>query len=188
MRTLIHHFDALLRRAYGVFTFCDDEQCVLRIRLIEASHALKLADQTVRPGDTVLELHLWNEHIPPLPPDGPDMAWALQMRRLLIHSFHALAQEVHQNPSLAGVRAIVGVSVMLSPQGHPASAQLLQRLGFTILPYHRPLGRFGEFWENFYSWWIMWTFNVASLRHRRFFHLYRAELWMLADEFSRRYS
>ena len=28
---------------------------------------------------------------------------------------------------------------------------LLKRLGFEVLPYHRPAGAFGEFWENFYT-------------------------------------
>jgi hypothetical protein len=60
-------------------------------------------------------------------------------------------------------------------------------LGFTVLPYHNPLGRFGEFWENFYTWWIMWTYNQASLRHRRLFRLVRAEVWMTMAELLSRY-
>jgi hypothetical protein len=56
-----------------------------------------------------------------------------------------------------------------------------------VLPYHRPLGKFGEFWENFFSWWLMWTYNDASLHSREFWRLQRTEIWMTADEFIRRY-
>jgi hypothetical protein len=92
------------------------------------------------------------------------------------------------DPRLASVRAVGGTTALLSPGSHPGGRRFLERLGFTILPYRSPLGRFGEFWENFYAWWLMWTFNVASLRHRQLLHLRRAELWMAADEFVSRYS
>jgi hypothetical protein len=26
---------------------------------------------------------------------------------------------------------------------------MLEHLGFIVIPYHRPFGAFGEFWENF---------------------------------------
>ena len=67
--------------------------------------------------------------------------------------------------------------------------QALSKQGTVIyaLPYRSPLGRFGEFWENFYAWWLMWAFNAASLRHRRLLHMRRAELWMSAVEFMSRY-
>lgn len=63
----------------------------------------------------------------------------------------------------------------------------MRRLGFMVLPYHSPLGRFGEFWENFYTWMIIWAFNAASLRHRHLHRLRRSEVWMSVDEFLRRY-
>jgi len=64
---------------------------------------------------------------------------------------------------------------------------MLQRLGFTVIPYHRSLGAFGEFWENFYTWMLMWTYNPGSLRYRGLWGLRRAEIWMSAEEFLRRY-
>jgi len=187
VRALIRQFDAMLRRAYGVFEFCDDENCLLRLRLTEAPYPLRLSDHVVRAGDPVLELHLWNEHIPPLPPDGPDLAWATRMRRMLIHSFHVLARYMENDPHLSSVCAVGGVTVLLSPGDRPGGERLMERLGFTITPYHNPLGRFGEFWENFYAWWLMWTFNAASLRRRQLIRLRRVEVWMSADEFLQRY-
>ena len=187
MRPLIRLLDAILRRAYGVFEFCDDRDCVLRIRLTKASHPLRLSDRVVRAGDPVLELHLWNEHIPPLPPDGPDMAWAIRTRHMLIHSLHMLARQMENDPHLGSVRAVGGITVLLSPGDRPAGERLMERLGFTITPCPNPLGRFGEFWENFYAWCLMWTFNAASLRRRQLIRLRRVGVWMPTEEFLRRY-
>jgi len=60
-------------------------------------------------------------------------------------------------------------------------------LGFTVLPYYRPMGRFGEFWENLFSWWLMWTFNTSSLYSRKFWYLQRTEIWMTRDDFLQRF-
>lgn len=187
MRSLIRRFDALLRWAYGVFGFCDDHDCILRLQVARASHPLRLDSHVVDAGELVLALHLWNEHIPPLPPTGPDLAWAVQAQHLLTSSLRAVARQLRHDPRLAGVHAVGGVTVLLSPVEHPGGVRLMQRLGFAVMPYHSPLGRFGEFWENFYSWWIMWTFNTVSLRRRRLVHLRRAEVWMSVDEFLSRY-
>ncbi len=65
---------------------------------------------------------------------------------------------------------------------------MMRHLGFTVVPFHRPLGRFGEFWENFFSWGLLYTYNAGSLRSREFLRLQRTELWMLADDFIRRYA
>jgi hypothetical protein len=187
MRIVIRHFDALLRRVYGVYEFCDDVNCVLRLQVTQTSRALCVPGQEVRVGEPVLLLHLWNEHIPSMPSGGPDLSWAAQMRRLFLHSLRDVAVQMTSDPLLARVCAVGGDTVLLSPDTDSGGRRFLERLGFTILPYRSALGRFGEFWENFYTWWLMWTYNVTSLRHKRLFHLHRAEFWMLADEFLNRY-
>ena len=63
----------------------------------------------------------------------------------------------------------------------------MQRLGFAVRPHHSALGRFGEFWENFYTWWVMWTYNPRSLDGRRLIRLERMEIWIQAENFLRRY-
>lgn len=63
----------------------------------------------------------------------------------------------------------------------------MQRLGFSIMPYHKPLGRFGEFCENFYSWGLMWTFNPPSWRRRELFNLRRTGVWMSREDFVGRF-
>jgi hypothetical protein len=188
MRTLIRDFDGLIRWAYGVFEFCDEEECLLRLQWARAPHDLHFSDGTqVRAGDPVLKLHMWNERVPSLGPIGPDLAWAAIMRRRLVRSLRAAAQWLADQPDQADVRAIGGATVLASSGSESGGLRLMERLGFDVLPYRGPLGRFGEFWENFYTWGLMWTFNEASLRHRSLLRLRRAEVWMSAVEFSARY-
>jgi len=187
MRRLVRLLDSILRRALGVFEFCDHPECVLRVRLAAAPRALALPACELPAGAPVLELHLWNEHIAPMPDGGPDVAWAAEFARRLRASFHALAAQVRAEPRFAPVEAVCGITVLLGPDQGPAGERLFQRLGFTILPHRGRLGRFGEFWENLYSWWVMWTFNPATLRGRRLLRLRRSELWMCRAEFLARY-
>ena len=135
----------------------------------------------MRAGDPVLKLHLWNEHVPPIGPAGSDLAWAVSVRRMLIRSLRAAARWLASELGLANVRAIGGVTVLISAGGEGGSLRLMRRLGFDVFPYRGPWGRFGEFWENLYTWGLMWAFNTASLRHKSL--LRRTEVWMSLHTF-----
>jgi len=188
MRALIRGFDRLIRRANGVFEFSAREDCLLRLQWGAAPHDLHLSDGVeVRAGDPALITHLWNEHVPPMGPEGPDLAWAASMGRLLLASYRAAARWVADQPRMAGVRAVGGVTVLIAPAGHRGSLRLVQRLGFEVLPYRHPLGRLGEFWENLYTWGLMWAYNAASLRNKRLLHLRRTEIWISARAFLERW-
>lgn len=189
MRAIIRRFDGLLRRASAVFEFCDEADCLLRLQIARAPHDLHLSDGTgVRAGDPVLMLHLWNEHVPPIRPAGPDLAWAVSVRRMLLHSLRAAARWLANEPGLTNVRAVGGVTVLVTPGSAGGDLRLMRRLGFDVLPYRGLLGRFGEFWENLYAWGLMWAFNAASLRRRQLFRLHRAEVWISARMFLERYN
>jgi hypothetical protein len=188
MRVLIRGFDGLVRWANGVFEFCDEEECLLRLQWGRAPRDLHLSDGSkVWTGDLVLKLHLWNERVPPLEMAGPDLAWATHVHRRLIHSLRAAAQWLAGQPGLPEVRAIGGATVLISPGGESGGSRLMWRLGFDVFPYVGPLGRFGEFWENFYAWGLMWAFNAASLRRKSLLRLRRAEVWMSAHQLLARY-
>ncbi|MGQ9515987.1 MAG: YkoP family protein [Anaerolineae bacterium] len=188
MRAFIKLLDYIIRRATKVIEYCDDPQCIFRVQIAPAPHPIALSDETHIPAGTpILFLHLWNEHIPPIPPAGPDLAWALQTERRLRRSLRRLAEWMTDNPHCAQVQAIGGITVLIAPAGQDGSEHLLRRLGFEIFPWHHPLGRFGEFWENLYTWWLMWTFNPASLRGRRLLELQRKEFWASREAFLTRY-
>ena len=188
MRRIIRGFDKLLRRATGIFEFSDEAECLLRLQLTRMPRALRLADGVeLSAGDPVLMLHLWNEHVPPLESSVADLAWASRARRLLIDSLRAVAQWLASDTGLGDVRAIGGVTALISPEGEGVGLRLMRRLGFDAIPYRGSFGRFGEFWENLWAWGLMWAFNRASLRHRSLLRLRRTEFWMSADEFVERY-
>lgn len=187
MRAVIRGFDRFLRWACGVFEFCDEPECILRLRLTQTPHELHLPDQVVGKGKPMLELHLWNEHLPLPPAEGPDLAWAARIGRMWMYSLYRVADTLRDDPRLSGARAIGGVTVLLLLGDHAGGVRLMERSGFTVMPHRNPLGRFGEFWQNLYAWGLMWAFNPASVQGRPLIRLRQAEIWMAADEFLQRY-
>lgn len=179
--------DTLLSKSLKIYVFCDDPECIMRIQLARAPHSISLGNTLISKGEPVLGLHAWNEHMPRLPKEGANLEWALRLRRQLVHSFKLIAEEMIRDQRYSRVSAVYGESAVFSFSEHVGGTHLMQHLGFTVVPYHSPLGRFGEFWENLFSWWLMWTYNQASLHSREFLRLQRTEIWITRDEFLRRF-
>jgi hypothetical protein len=188
MRALIRGLDSLLRRLYGVFDISNDPDCLLRLQIAEAPHDLRFSDQVVAAGESVLIIHIWNEHLLSISPQGPDLAWAKKMYRTFYNSLHEVACWIEKDSNSHGIAAVGGVSILVFTGSRTSGARFLEGLGFTIMPYSNPLGRFGEFWENFYSWMLIWTFNPGSLPHHRMAEMRRDEFWIPVEGFLRRYS
>jgi hypothetical protein len=188
MRAAIKRFDVLMRRRLGVFEFTEDEGCIFRVQLKAAPCDIRCSDGTfVGEGEPVLGLHLWNEHVPPMGAEGADLAWATRMARRGIHSLRALAAWVEDHPELADRRVLGGATVLIEPGTADGTAHLFRRLGFEVFPFRNALGRFGEFWENFYTWALMWAYNHQSLRTKRLLQLQRTLIWMRVDTLLARY-
>jgi len=187
VKQLIRCFDAFLRRALGVFEFCAEPDCLLRVKRAALAHPVTLDGHTFAVGTPVIELHLWNEHLPPLPAEGATLGWAIQTQRRLKRSFQALAASILNDARLADAQLIGGVTVLPLAGTHAGSMKLFEQLGFTVLPYHNPLGRFGEWWENLYTWGIMWAFNAPTLAGRHLMGLKRSEIWMTRETLLRRH-
>jgi hypothetical protein len=151
MRTLIRRFDVFLARQYGLFNFLDEPDCVLRLQIATAPHRLNFPHQVVLPGERVLLIHLWNEHVPAVPPAGLDLGWVKSMQRAFLKSLRSVGSYMQTEPDLADIRAVGGVTVLMFAGTRRSGERFLERLGFTVMPYTNPLGRFGEFWENFYG-------------------------------------
>ncbi len=185
MRPLLRRFDALVSRAQGIFVFSAHPDNLLRLQSSRAPRRIELLE--IRRNDPVLFLHLWNDRLPALPSSGADFAWARRASARLVCSLRLAAQHIQSDPALRSAKAIGGVTILLFPDGRSGGARLMQRLGFTVVPYHSPLGRFGEFWENLYSWILLWAFNPAALRGRSLSRLHRAEFWMPLTDFLLRF-
>jgi hypothetical protein len=160
---------------------------MFRGRVVEAPHPLPVAaGEEIPAGTRVLDLHLAGDRIPPLPAEGPDVAWAVRGQRLLRRSCQQVAIGLLEDPELQTARAVGGVTLLFVSTDGPTKA-LFPRLGFTASPYRSPLGRFGEFLENVYTWMLMWAYNPTSLRHRELLGTRRTEVWTTREEFLRRH-
>jgi hypothetical protein len=190
VRSFWRGVDGFVARGFGVWCFTDRPDSILRIALMRNTEYVKLSDGTViAPGEQVGELHLWNDHLPHMPPSGPDLAWAKVTWRKWLHSLGELAAYVEKEPSLAHIRAFHGETVFLGKATLPWVATL-QRIGFdvTVLPAPHTFGeRFVAFFRNGYAWTLIWTYNPGSLQRKDFSHLERFVMWISRKQLLSRY-
>ncbi len=187
LRSIIRRFDDWLSHVEGVEPFTDDPQCIMRIQTGQIEHDIIFSNRTIRSGSRALFLHFWNNHMPILPDGGPDLAYGLRFQRAIVHSMKLIAQHIQNEPSLDEIQIVGGITTFISREQADGGRATFQHLGFTIFPYHRVLGAFGEFWENFYGWWLMWTYNPVSARYRKMFEMQRTEFWMTKENFLDRF-
>ncbi len=183
--------DALLRRWCRIQEFSQQESCLFRIALGTSDRDLVLSDGTrVRRGERVGELHFWNERIPPMPAEGPDLAWAVTFHRRLSRSLAELTAYIERDPAFRDIKAFRGETSFGSQDGFGQLARLAERWGFDLLDRGEPDGiwhRFLRFWENLYVWGIIWAFNPGSLRRKRFRKMRRGQLWISRKTLVARY-
>jgi hypothetical protein len=188
LRRIIGRFDNWLSRVEGVQPFTDDPQCILRIQTGRIEHELIFPDQNIPPGAAALFLHFWNEHMPVIPDRGADLAYGLRFRRQIAYSMRLVARHIHERAALDEIRVVGGITTFVSSQAADGGRATFQHLGFTLFPYPRREGAFGEFWENFYGWWLMWTYNPVSARYRKMRDMQHSEFWMTREKFLKRYA
>ena len=103
----IFAFDSWLRRREGVFEYSHKPDCIFRAQLRRLSSDVLLSDGTFgRPGDRVIDLHLWNEHIPAMPIAGYSLAWGCRFNRSFEKSLGELAQSLVNKPELSDINII----------------------------------------------------------------------------------
>jgi len=178
-RAAVRGLDVLVRRAYHVREFTQDENCILRIALGRSAKDMTLSDGTrIEKGEVVGELHLWNERLPRMDEEGPSLQWALTTYRLWRVSLKKLTAYLENDPQFENIRAFRGESALLKDDLEGSA--LFERLGFDLVRRNRTsrLERFAEFWENLYTWWLVWTFNPGSLRSKNLSRMERAQIWI----------
>lgn len=190
-RHLVRALDAWLRRQQGIFVFSEDPDCIFRLSLAAAQAPMTFADGTsVAPGDRLLVIHFWNERLPVVPPGGPDLHWARTMYRKAIASLRLLAGFLQAQEELAGVRACGADAAGFLTGPALDTGAVFPRLGFEMLRPHAqagPWGRFVEFWENLYSWMLVWAYNPSTLRGKTPWTLERFGLWISRATLLERY-
>ena len=188
-RWAIRRFDAFLRHCRGIWEFSQDEGCILRLGRRRCRRAVRLSDGPVlHPGASILEIHLWNERVPPMPLDGADAAWGIRFVRRWSYSMGLLADYWRDNPDLADVRALHAVFAIPGGERSAMQERTLEKMGFEVTrPARTPWRVFAHFWENLYNWAILWTYQPASLRVRNVLRMERCHLWMARERVAARY-
>jgi hypothetical protein len=128
---IIERIDTRLRVRGGVYEYSASPECICRIQIIDSREAVDLSDATqVRPGDLVINLHLWNEQLPIVPKDGATLAWALHLSRALELSLRELALYLDACPDLNSVVALRANMSFGSAEQSEQIARIAGRYGF----------------------------------------------------------
>jgi len=134
----------------------------------KADCELRLSDGThVRPGDPVLNLHLWNEHVPAIGPHGIGMAWARETTRRVEVSMIALARHLKWTRGLSDIVAIRGDMRLGTADQDGQLGRLAAHYGFE--PAGLGSEEFGlaalkRFAENIFICMLVLAANPAALR------------------------
>lgn len=190
MHSLIRGIDALLRRAYGVFEFSTSDHCLLRIAIARSRETVRFSNGVlIECGDPIATLHLWNEHLPPFPENGPNFAWVARVRQQMFKSLAELAVYAESAYELENVHAFHARIAVTGSKRREKVSRIGAHFGFerVVRDSRRGLGyAVHQFFENFLLWGLAWTFNPRSLRRRALIRQ-RDELWISKVALIRRY-
>jgi hypothetical protein len=122
--------DQYLRRRQGITEFSNSRDCLLRMQIVESEEEVALCDGArLAKGDYLVELHIWNEHVPLIPREGVTWAWAQQMNKMIEISLRELARHLKGRRDLDNVRVIRG-RIGLAALREDQIARLAGRFGF----------------------------------------------------------
>lgn len=188
VQTTIFQLDRVLRRWQGIYEFCQADDCLLRVARSRAKHRIALPDGSeVRPGDELLEIHWWNEHVAQLVADKPALARAKYLLALVEHSFEQLARYLATAPETQRVRFVHGNAVLPMRNRRNEIAQRVRPYGFCAT--HPELGifeRLHDFFERYLVWALLWAFHHRKPEMKNHV-LRRVDLWATRAEFLSHY-
>lgn len=156
--------DRWLRRRQGVYEYSSDPACILRIQRYAADETVALRDGTrIAPGDPILNLHLWNEHIPSMSHGGATVRWARRVSRATESSLRDLARYMVDHPDLDDIIALRADVRLWTVDQRAQLARLTAHLGFepAIGALHPPRApvRLGE---NIFMLFLVLASNPAA--------------------------
>jgi len=168
LEAMVGALDDRLRRRHGVFEYTRNPDCLFRIQLIAGGADVVLSDGArVRPGDRLVNLHLWNEQFPPFPHGRPTLAWARRVNR----GFEGSLRELHRY--LAERRDLDDAAALCANMGFGSAtrgaqlARYVARFGFERVAAHdapTPRRQLHLFGENILISMIVLARNGAALR------------------------
>lgn len=192
LRRAVWRLDALLQRREHIFEYSHDPECILRASEERADTNVQLADGTqVCKGQTVLLLHLWNEHVPRIGTRGADMALGAAVKQRMVRSLQHLTAYLDgsEPPRLPDISVIHARMIHMPRNGSRQLVRMMGRLGFELFqPEEQPgLGRrVHDFFENFLIWGLLWAYNPGGLRGSKLIRD-RHDFWISRQALRRQY-
>jgi hypothetical protein len=163
---LVFALDSWLRRRQGVFEYSRKPDCMFRAQLSRLSSDVLLSDGTIgRPGDRVIDLHLWNEQIPVAPMAGYSLAWGCRFSRSFAKSLGELAQSLVNRGELSDINIVRAITNLDSLH------RIAARHGFEAIrdPVDpSPWERAHRFGQNILSWLLTLACHCGRTRPQKF--------------------
>lgn len=187
----VARLDQYLRKRQGIVEYSDSQNCVFRMQLIKSDDGLVLGDGTIiRPGDRILDLHIWNEHVPAMDDGGPSIAFIRRLSGCIGASLAELASYLDAHEELSDVNAVRGNLVFASKQRVSQLAKVASSFGFEHVPCEGGLSlrqRLHLFGENILISMLVLMRNPRSLRNDTL-KRERTRTFLSRRELQRRYS
>jgi hypothetical protein len=161
----VYGLDRWLRRRQGVYEYTGDPACLFRIDRGEAEQTLTLADGTrIRQGDPILNLHLWNERMLPMPPQGPTVGWARQTHRAVDKSLREMARWLARQPDHADIAALRADMRLRTVAQSQQLVRIAARYGFESSAFRAEAGSLRQLGENILMYLLVLAANPAATR------------------------
>ncbi len=186
---LVRRLDARLRQRQNIFEFSSDPHCLFRIALCPAAGERVPPGLRIEDGDFIGELHLWNEHVPPLPDGGPNFLWARLIWRRARDSFALLAESVRSDRRFDRVR-VFRAKTRLGGERLDRFGRLVKSFGFEQveeLSCGTPRECLIALGESLHLWALLRAFNPTALATHRLIQLRFRQLWMSRETLLLRY-
>lgn len=135
-----------------------------------------------------MELHFWNEHLPPFPVGDAALDWATDVERQIQASLHRLAIYFDAHGEFDDVQAL-RANLSIPKRGPPTVlGRLLMQADFE--PIELPTSGINiifSFLAGTWAWLLTWAYNPRGLIGWRFNRV-RQEYWISRSRFFARYA
>ena len=161
----VYGLDRWLRRRQGVYEYTANPVCLFRINRDQADQSLALIDGTrIRPGVPILNLHLWNAPMPPMPAEGPTIGWARQAHRAVDVSLRELARWLACEGDLADMAALRADMRLAAVAQSGQLVRITAHYGFESAAFRAETGSLRQLGENILIYLLVLAANPAAIR------------------------
>lgn len=165
---VIETMDSRLRCRIGVSEYTKAPDCVLRMQIIRSTEDLRLEDGTcLRPGDRMVDLHIWNQQMPAMSEKGATLAWARRMNDGFKRSLNELAIHLAARNDVDDIVVVRAVAALGAEDRADKISRMLSRFGFEIvMPRETPsvTQKIRRFAENILISLMVLAYNPIALR------------------------